>query len=76
MMYSTAINIRKVREELDRRHLSGTIQLAVGGAVFNLRPELVAEVGGDATAKVATDVPDLFERMISPKPFSKEGEPQ
>ena len=49
MMYSTAENIRGVREEIDTRGLTGRIQLAVGGAVFVLRPELVAEVGADGT---------------------------
>jgi methanogenic corrinoid protein MtbC1 len=35
MMQTTALNIRKVREILDRSGLNGTIKLAVGGAVFN-----------------------------------------
>jgi methanogenic corrinoid protein MtbC1 len=39
MMYSTAINIRKVRQEIDRRGLN--IKLAVGGVAFVLRPELI-----------------------------------
>ena len=44
MMFTTAMNIRKLRDLIDARGLRGQIQLAVGGAVFNLRPELVAEV--------------------------------
>jgi len=64
MMYTTAKNIVKVRKELDKQGLSDTIQLAVGGAVFKLRPELVAEVGGDGTADNAIDAPDLFDSLL------------
>ena len=63
MMLTTAENIRRVREELDRRKLSGRIKLAVGGAVFRIRPELVAEVGGDGTAASAVDVPYLMAEL-------------
>ncbi|MBF0505772.1 MAG: cobalamin-dependent protein [Nitrospirae bacterium] len=63
MMYTTAANIRKVREELDRRKLSGRIKLAVGGAVFKLRHELAYEVGGDGTAANGFQSPQLFERL-------------
>jgi methanogenic corrinoid protein MtbC1 len=61
MMLTTAENIRAVREELDARGLSGRIRLAVGGAVFKLRPELVSEVGGDGTAPSAIQAPALFD---------------
>ena len=40
MMYTTASNIKSLREEIDSRGLAGKIQLAVGGAVFTLRPVL------------------------------------
>lgn len=63
MMYTTAMNIIRVREELEKRGLSRQIKLAVGGAVFRLRPELVAEVGGDGTAGNAINAPELFERL-------------
>jgi len=63
MMYTTAANIRKVRDELDRRNLSGKIQLAVGGAVFKLRPELAVEVGGDGTTANGFQAPRLFEEL-------------
>ncbi len=63
MMLSTALNIRGLREELDRRNLSGILPLAVGGAVFNMRPGLVKEVGGDGTASSAMDAPDLFRTL-------------
>lgn len=63
MMYTTASNIRKVRTELDRRGLSGSICLAVGGAVFKYRPELVPEVGGDGTAANGFEVPRLFDSL-------------
>ncbi len=64
MMYRTAMNIKKLREEIDKRGLTDKIQLAVGGAVFIQRPELVKEVGGDGTAKNAIFVPDLMDRLI------------
>lgn len=63
MMYTSAMNIRKLREEIDNRGLTGYLQLAVGGAVFNLRPELVEEVGGDGTAKNAIDASVLVEEL-------------
>ena len=63
MMYTTARNIQALRDEIDRRGLTGRIQMAVGGAVFRLRPELVAEVGGDGTAPTALQVPALFEEL-------------
>lgn len=64
MMYTTAINIRKVREEIDSRNLQDNIKLAVGGAIFKVRPELTAEVGGDGTCGNATQVPVLFSELL------------
>ncbi len=64
MMYTTAINIRKVREEIDSRNLQDKIKLAVGGAIFKVRPELTAEVGGDGTSSNATQVPALFSELL------------
>lgn len=64
MMFTTAKNIAKVRTELDKQELSGKIKLAVGGAVFKLRPELVADIGGDGTADNAMETPALFDRLI------------
>ncbi len=63
MMYTTAKNIVRIREEIDRRGLGGRLQLAVGGAIFNLRPELVAALGGDGTAPSALEAPALFARL-------------
>jgi methanogenic corrinoid protein MtbC1 len=63
MMVTNARNIIKVREEIERRSLAGKIKLAVGGAVFVMRPDLVAEVGGDGTAPTAMEAPDLFARL-------------
>jgi methylmalonyl-CoA mutase cobalamin-binding domain/chain len=63
MMYSTAKNISKLRDELDRLGLSGRIKLAVGGAIFRLRPELVREVGGDGSVGNAMLAPELFKRL-------------
>jgi len=65
MMYSTAVNIKKVREEITKRNLSNQIKIAVGGAVFRLRPELVTEVGGDGTTGNAMNVNPLFEKLWS-----------
>jgi methanogenic corrinoid protein MtbC1 len=65
MIFTTAMNIKKLRQEIDNRKLNGSIQLAVGGAVFKLRPELVKEVGGDGTAKSALNAPPLFEELWS-----------
>jgi methylmalonyl-CoA mutase cobalamin-binding domain/chain len=64
MMLTTAENIRKIRSELDRRGLTGRILLAVGGAVFKIRPELVAEVGGDGTVSSAVDAPRLMAELL------------
>ena len=63
MMYTNALNIVKVRKEIDRRGLAGCLQLAVGGAVFAFRPELVEEVGGDGTARNALGAPPLMEEL-------------
>jgi len=63
MMYSTAKNVARLREEIDRRGMTGRIQLAVGGAVFKLRPELVEAFGGDGTAASAVEASALFERL-------------
>lgn len=63
MMYITAVNIKKLRAEIDRRELEDRVQLAVGGAVFLLRPELVGEVGGDGTAPNALAVPELMDQL-------------
>lgn len=63
MMFTTADNIRKIREELDRRNLSQTMKLAVGGAVFRIRPELAKEVGGDGTTATAVEAPRLFSSL-------------
>jgi methanogenic corrinoid protein MtbC1 len=63
MMYTTAMNIAKLREEINKRNLTGHFRLAVGGAVFKLRPELVHEVGGDGTAPNAINAPALFDRL-------------
>ena len=65
MMQTTALNIRKVRHLIDERGLTDRIKLAVGGAVFNWRPDLVAEVGGDGTAHNAVSADELFTRLES-----------
>jgi len=67
MMLTTAENIRKIRLEMDRRGLTGQVKLAVGGAVFKIRPELVAEVGGDGTVSNAVDAPRLMAQLVNPE---------
>lgn len=64
MMYTSALNIKKVRDEINSRQLQNRIKLAVGGAIFKVRPQLVQEVGGDGTASSATQVPDLFSALL------------
>lgn len=64
MMYTSALNIKKVRDEINSRQLQDKIKLAVGGAIFKVRPELVGEVGGDGTAASATQVPELFNQLL------------
>lgn len=63
MMLTTARNIVKIRHDLDDRGLADRLKLAVGGAVFVMRPDLVDEVGGDGTARTALEAPALFERL-------------
>jgi len=63
MMHTTAMNILKLREEIDRRNLKGKLQLAVGGAIFVVRPELIEAVGGDGTCSNAIYAHELFERL-------------
>ncbi len=63
MMQTTALNIRKLRDLIDARGLKDKIKLGVGGAVFNWRPELVAEVGGDGSARNAIGADELFTRL-------------
>lgn len=63
MMLTTARNIVRLRQEIDQRGLTGKIQLAVGGAVFLVFPELVKEVGGDGTAPNALGAVKLFEDL-------------
>jgi methanogenic corrinoid protein MtbC1 len=63
MMYTTAKNVLALRQEIDRRGLKGRLQLAVGGAVFKLRPELVEEFGADGTTATALQAPALFAEL-------------
>jgi len=65
MIYTTAENIRRVRREIDQRNLTGQIMLAVGGAVFNYRHELVQQVGGDGTSRNAMSAPALFDALAA-----------
>lgn len=64
MMYTTAINIQKLREEIDSRGYKNKIMLAVGGAVFNMREDLWTEVGADGSSRNAVDVGQLMDRLL------------
>jgi methanogenic corrinoid protein MtbC1 len=63
MMQTTALGIRRVRELIDERGLNHRLRLAVGGAVFNWRPEIVTEIGADGTATNAAAADALFQRL-------------
>ncbi len=63
MIFSTAENIKKVRQEIDARGYKGRILLAVGGAVFRLRPDLAEEVGADGTSPNALSALALFDDL-------------
>ncbi len=63
MIYTTAENIRMLRNEIVDRGMDGKIKIAAGGAVFRMRPELVSEVGADGTSLTAAGAPELFERL-------------
>ena len=82
MMLTNAKNILRVRKEIDRRGLSSTLKLAVGGAVFVMRPELVAEVGGDGSADTAMEAPALFGQLAAatlapaPEPSPSQSHPR
>jgi len=64
MMYTSALNIAKVRAEIDRRMLTDSMRLAVGGAIFKVRTSLAREVGGDGTAASAIEAPQLFADLL------------
>lgn len=63
MMYTTSLNIKKVRKELQKRQLEDRIKLAVGGAVFIRRPTLVDEVEADGTCAMPSEASQLFEKL-------------
>lgn len=63
MMQTTALNIQKLHDLLVEQNLTNKIKLAVGGAVFNWRPQLVDEVGADGTASNAAEVDALFRKL-------------
>jgi hypothetical protein len=70
MKPSAEINSRLWMDQLfsamiDARGLQDRLKLAVGGAVFNWRPYLIAEVGGDGTGPNAAGVDALFLRLQS-----------
>jgi methanogenic corrinoid protein MtbC1 len=63
MLYSSALNIQKLRAEIDGRALTDCLKLAVGGAVFNSRMGTDKEVGADGTAPNAMVSPELFDSL-------------
>ena len=64
MMFTTAMNIKKIRNLLNERNLSSKIKLAVGGAIFLIRKDLVYEVGADGTTDNAMNAPQLFDELL------------
>ncbi len=64
MMYTNAVNMIKIRDELTARNLSGKIKFVAGGSIFNLRPGLVDEVKADGTAKNALEAVSLFKELL------------
>lgn len=64
MMQSTAMNIVKVRQLIDQRGFKNKIMLAVGGAVFNWKPELLDIVGADGTAQNAAAVDEMLTKLL------------
>jgi methanogenic corrinoid protein MtbC1 len=63
MLYSSALNIQKLRAEIHRRALTECLKLAVGGAVFNSRIGTEQEVGADGSAPNAMVAPELFDSL-------------
>ena len=59
------MDLHELRKEIDNRGLAGHLKLAVGGAIFKLRPDLVTEVGGDGTAENASNAPLLMEELLN-----------
>ncbi len=64
MMLKNALNIKLVREEINRRGLKDKIRLAVGGAIFTQRRNLYKEVGGDGSTMNAIQVPEMLDRFM------------
>ena len=60
LMLPSALKVKAVREELDRR--SGQVRIAVGGAPFLFDTELWREVGADAMGRTAADAVTIAER--------------
>jgi len=79
LLLHTAQNITEVRELIDTRNLKDQIKLVVGGAVFNMDPQLFHSVGADATARNAPAavavVRSMFKRdaFVRQSPFSRTG---
>lgn len=67
LMVDTAMAIRRVREEMNRRGVRG-IKLLVGGAPFRYNEELYKLVETDATA------PNAYEAVQTAKALIREGE--
>jgi methylmalonyl-CoA mutase cobalamin-binding domain/chain len=64
MMHSTALNIKKVCDELEKRGLRNKIKVAAGGSIFTVDSDLVNEVTADGTAKNALLADKLFEKLL------------
>ncbi len=64
LMADTALAIRQVREEMDRRRIQG-MRLLVGGAPFRFNPALVKLVGADASAANAFEATGVAKGLVA-----------
>lgn len=63
LMADTALGVREVRQEMDRRRADG-IKLLVGGAPFRFNPDLCELVGADATANNAYEATRVARTLL------------
>ena len=71
MTYASAKKIVAIRQGLCENGLEGRVRLAVGGAVFNVQPDLAKKVGSDGTASSALEAIRLFDQLDKPNPMGE-----
>ena len=72
LLLHTAQGISDIRDLLDTRGLSEQIKLVVGGAVFNMDPQLYQTVGADATARNAPAAVAVVRSLVKRDPFVRQ----